>query len=173
MKMSSPVLVVPGLLLLVACRAAAQEAGNLVAVEAPCPASDGFMEIVLSCGILGLLNWAGIIFWGILALPLGILSIAHCAACRTHQLPLVTKLLAVGAVWVFVLGWFGVAQGTIFACTALTTGPYDAGALALSISQAVYAIACALLVCQGYIFFITISLVVAHFKRRKMPMDPQ
>lgn len=144
MRQASRILAVFALLLLVACQATAQEAGHLVATEAPRRVSRGFMEVVLSGGVLGLLNWAGIFFWSMLSLPLGILSIVHCATCRKRQFPLATKVLAVGAVWVFVLGWSGVAQATIFAFSGLATlapGTPDVGALALSISQAVFSMA--------------------------------
>jgi hypothetical protein len=160
-------------MLFVVCRAIAQDTGQLDAVGVPRAASGGFMTVVLSGGILGLLNWAGIFLWGMLAIPLGIVSIVHCANCRLRQLPITTKLLAVGAVWLFVLGWVGVAQGTVFAFSGLATGAPDVSILALSISQSVYSIAGALCVCQFYLFFLLISIVVVHFKHRKMIKDPQ
>jgi hypothetical protein len=151
--------------------AVAQDAGEAVVVEEPYILPGGFMDVVLSGGLLGLLNWAGIFFWAILGLPLGILSIVHCAKLRVRQYPLSTKLLILGVVWLFVLGWVGVAHGIIFVFSMLPCGLPDAGFIgfiALNISQAVFPIAGALAVCQLYLVFLLISMVIVHFKHRKM-----
>ena len=156
---------------LAACNAFAQDSGELVAAEVPPPQSAGFFTVVASGGPLGLLNWVGIFLWAILGIPLGILSIVHCTTSRVRQWPLATKLLVIGGIWLLVLGWGGVAQSTISAFSNIASGPANAGLLALDISQAVYSIARALAVCQCYLFFLLISIVIIHFKHRKLLDD--
>jgi len=168
MKKSSLAIAALWVVLLVVGQGIAQESGEVVAVDASAPRSGGLMNVILSGGVVGILNWAGIFLWGILAFPLGILSAVHCATLRVRQYPLATKLLLVGGVWLFVLGWVGAAQGIIGAFSALACGAADAAVLAMGISQALYSVAAALFVCQHYLFFILISVAIAHFKYRKL-----
>ena len=168
MKKPSLLLVATWLIMVVASRAVAQDVVSMGIATVPAPQSGGFMTVVLSGGPLGLLNWAGIFLWAILALPLGILSIVGCATLRVRQYPLATKLLIVGAVWLFVLGWVGVAQGTTSAFSMLGRGAPDVEVLAFGISQALFSVAGSLAVCQHYLFFIMISMVIIHFKHRKI-----
>jgi hypothetical protein len=159
-------LIVTGLLVVLPILAFAQEAAEPMAASAP--QGGGVFHVIRSGGPVGLLVWAGIIFWAVLALPLGVASVIQCATTRIRQFPLTTKLLAVGGVWLFVLGWVGVAQGTIGAFSSLATSAAAANVMAMGISQAVYSIAGALAVCQHYLFFLLISIVIAHFKHRKL-----
>jgi hypothetical protein len=168
MKKHSLLPAVSCMIMLVACHAGAQDAVQVEAAPVPAYHSGGFMTVVLSGGILDILNWAGIFLWAFLGLPLGILSIVHCATLRVRQYPIATKLLIIGVVWLFVLGWVGVAQGTISAFSMLACGAPDVGVLALNISQAVYSIAGALAVCQHYLFFLLISMAIIHFKHKRM-----
>ena len=156
------------LILLTASPAMAQEAA------AQGPESTSFLGVVFSSGLLGLLNWAGIFLWGLLALPLGILSVIHTTTTRRTQWPLATKLLVVGAVWVFVLGWVGGAQGTMYAFSTLAqleAGAMQQQLMAMSLAHALWSVAGALMVCQVYLFFLLISLVILHFKRRRREAD--
>jgi len=128
-------------------------------------------QIIVACGPIGILIWLGIFSWAIALLPLGILSIVHCSNTRVHQLPLTTKLLIYGIVWLFVLGLFGVAHGGMFAfstlaCTA--AGAAQQAMLAINIAEALYSIAAALSVVQMYLLFLTISIMVVHFRHRKI-----
>lgn len=156
-------LIAAALVLLATTPLFAQEVGTVAA-----PPSPTFFTVMLSSGLIGLLNWAGIFLWAFLTLPLGILSIINCANLRERQYPLATKLLIIGVVWLFILGWGGVAQGTLCAFSDLGRCAPDVGVLALGISQAVYSSAGALAVCQHYLFFLLISIVIIHFKHKTM-----
>ena len=159
------------LVFLAAIPAIAQDSGTVAPEEMAASHSLGLIDVALSSGILGLLNWAGIFLWAVATMPLGILSIVHCATLQTRQWPLATKLLACGGVWVFVLGWTGLAQGSIWAFTTMATASSDTAMLALSIGQAFYSLSGALAVCQFYLLFFVVSIVIAHFKHRKLLKD--
>ena len=160
-----------GTVLLLVCGSAAMGQDGSVGVV-DMPRSGGFMHVVVSGGILGMLNWAGIFFWAAALLPLGTVSVVQCASCDRRQVPLATKLLGIAAAWLFVLGWTGAAQGAIRALSNLATGTPDVGILALNISHALFSVAGALFVCQHYLFFLLISMVVMHFRHRRLQSLP-
>jgi len=131
----------------------------------------GLGSVVMSSGFMGILIWLGMLFWAVAALPLGIVSVIHAATIKTRQLPLATKLLACGGIWVLLLGLLGAVQGAIYSLSTLATMAAGAAAsaiLALNISQALYSVAAALFLCQGYLFLFVISIGVAHFRHRRL-----
>lgn len=171
MKNYRSLYVISCIALFIASVTVAQEAGSLVeTAPVAAPRSISLLYVVFSGGLWGLLNWAGIFLWAILAVPLGILSIVQCINPCNRQYPLATKLIIIGIVWLFILGWVGVAQGVIFAFSSLSSsGAADPAALALCISQSLYSVATALTVCQLHLFFLLPSIVILHFKHKKMP----
>ena len=122
-------------------------------------------------GVLELLPWLGIVLWGVLAVPLGILSIVHSARSRVDRWPLATKLLVVGGVWVFILGLTGLVQELIYAFLSMATAEAGAAAscmLASNIGRALYAMFAALCVCHVHLLFLLISVIVLHRKTRAL-----
>ncbi len=167
------------MLLAIAGCAIAQDAAPLPANAPPGVAVPdvhcgvGFISVVLSGGPLGLSLWLAIFFWAILFLPLGLLSIIHCATARSVRVPLATKLLACGALCVFVLGWLGCAQGLISAFGNMAVmGSALISILAMNISHALYSTAAALSLCHLYLFFFVISLTIVHFKHKRILREP-
>lgn len=175
MKRSWSVVLICATACLVACCLFAQDEGVLVPAneEAVGPSGGGFVDVVHASGPIGILNWAGVLFWAVAALPLGVWSVIRCATVRVARLPIGTKLLLCGGSWVFILGWVGAAQGTIGALSYLATGSADGVVLAYSISQALFSLAAAFTVCQVYMFFILVSVVVHHCRQRKVRRDSQ
>ena len=129
-------------------------------------ASGGFFTIVTSAGPLGLLNWLGIFIWAVIGLPLGIVSMIHCATTRISQTTLALKLLFLGVLSLFFLGCAGGAQGTIASFSHIACGSADTQLLAMSLAQALYSVAVAFSVALFYLFLATISVVVLHFKTK-------
>lgn len=133
-----------------------------------------FRDVVLSGGLLGVLNWGGIFLSAVLGLPLGIASVIHSTKTRTHHFPLSLKLLICGGVWAFLLGLVGTAQGSIYACCTLAqpvssmVGQYT---LFMDIAYALYSLGVSLLVCQCYLLLVAISVVVLHFRHRKLHLE--
>ncbi len=126
------------------------------------------IKVVHSGGMTGLLTWLGLLFWGVLLLPLGILSVVHSATCRTRQWPLAAKGLGLGAAWVFVVGWAGFAQGAIttFFSIAMTSSAAAPHVLADGTSQALFSLAAGLFLCQLYLLFLSVSIILVHFRHR-------
>jgi len=138
-------------------------------------AGPGFLTMEVCGGPVGLPIWFGIFLWIIALLPLGLLSIVHCARLRVDQLPLATKLLICGIVWLFVLGLFGIAHGCIFAFATLsstTAGAAQQAMLALNIAESLYYLFAALIAIQVYLLFLAVSLIIFHSKRRKLLANP-
>jgi hypothetical protein len=136
------------------------------------PSAPGFLRIVMCGGPVAILNWIGILFWAVAAVPLGILSIVHCSRTRVRQLPLATKLLACGGVWLFIIGLVGTVHGSIFAFATLsmTSGAAQSAMLALNIAEALYTLSAALFFVQLYLLLFVISIMVVHFSHRKILM---
>lgn len=158
---------------ILACMAGLASAQSLepAGQEGQAHASYGLVRAIFSTGPFGMLMWLGIVFWSLAAWPLGILSIVHSAMLRRLQTPLATKLLACGMASLLLLGGFGVAQGMMFALHNLATMPAGAAQfamLALNLSTAVWAAVFSLGACLHYIFFISVSVIIIHFKHRKM-----
>lgn len=153
----------------------AEQPGTLLRATAQTP-SGGFLDIVLSGGVYGLLNWAGIFLLGILALPLGVLSIIHSSTSRSPQWPLTTKLLPCVALWLFILGWVGVAQGIIHALSVVCCSSISSALMALvaiNSASALYSFVAALFFFQFYLLSFVVSLMILHFKHRRMSNDSQ
>lgn len=131
------------------------------------------LDIVLRSGPLGMIVWLGILLCNIAVLPLGIAAIGQSVRLRTQSIPLPVKLLCCGFVCLLALGglWFisSVAEITI----RYNSGPGEdstpnvcyVGALANSLR--VPLAGCLISLC-----FLTISVVIIHFKRRKMLAGP-
>jgi hypothetical protein len=142
--------------------------GTDLSIPVPMPQRQGFFHIVMSTGPLGIINWLGIFLWATATLPLAVLSIVHCSSTRSRQFPLATKLLICGAPCVFVLGCAGAAQATIGALGAMAMRSPDVGLLAVNVSQALYSIAGAFVICHVYLLFLAISLIIIHFKHKAL-----
>jgi hypothetical protein len=130
------------------------------------------LTIVFSSGLYGVIIWAGIFLWGILAIPLGILSIVQAAKSRTNQWPFATKLLAGGGVWAFILGLTGFAQGAYYGLYNLANvvaGTAAQATLFVNLAHAHYTLIGALLVCQINLFFFLVSLAILHVRNRNLP----
>ncbi|OGV59521.1 MAG: hypothetical protein A2498_02945 [Lentisphaerae bacterium RIFOXYC12_FULL_60_16] len=162
--------------LFVAVQAVAQESGAPAAVEAavevPPVCSGGFFSVVLSSGCLGVLIWAAIFVWAIALLPLGVLSIVHCATLRSRCWPLTTKVLLCGPVFLFVLGWLGFVQGLIgLGWTMASASSPDIGLLAYNIAQSLFSVSGTLFLIHLYLVVFLISFVIMHFKHKQMDRD--
>lgn len=134
--------------------------------------SMGLFDVIRRSGLPGVLTWAGILLWSLASWPLGIVSIVQSARAQTRQIPLATKLLPCGVLWLIVLGGTGAAQGMFYGFSTLgnmQAGAAQQGMLALNISHALMSLTFALGACLHYVFFITISIIIIHFKRKKMP----
>lgn len=162
MKPNRFLVLLPVFLFVAVGAASAQEAG---------PPTQGmtFLNVIFSSGPVGVLNWLGILGWTAAALPLGILSIVHCSTSRMRQLPLATKLLILGSIWVMVLGLIGCAQGAIYGFMGVAMaegGAAQQALVAMNIAHALYSLLAALHVCQFNLVFLLISMVIRHQKRR-------
>ena len=173
MKRERLCVALPLIVLAAACSGAAQEA---VAAQAGTSAQTmGFWDTLGSSTTVGLLEWMGILGWAAASLPLGILSIVHCARNRIRQLPLATKLLILGSAWVVVLGLAGFSRWAIcgFAASALSeAGAAQQAMLAADLLQSFYPLLVALMVCQLNLLFLLISMVIRHRKRRDIMVGP-
>lgn len=133
--------------------------------------SIGLLGIIMRSGWLGVLTWLGILFWSAASWPLGIVSVIHCGMMKTRQIPLATKLLLLGPVWLLMLAWLGVTQATIYSFFNLATmasGAVQQAFLALNISHGLWSVAFALGGTLHYLFFLTVSMIIIHFKRKKL-----
>ena len=162
------VLLIAALLLPVVALAQVGASAPAAYPEPSAPLRGGFFSVMLSSGPLGLLNWSGIFFGVIAALPLGIMSVIHCATTRVQQAPLALKLLFLGLLSLFFLGCAGGAQGTIASFSHMSHSAADTNVLAMNISQALYSLAGAFTAALFYLFLITISVVTLHFKHKQL-----
>jgi len=138
------------------------------------PSGPGFLTTISDPGPISTLIWLGIILLALASLPLGILSIIHCAKAQTLQWPLSTKLLICGGAWVFVVGLFGAVHGGIIAFATLactTAGAAQKAMLSINIAESLYSIAAALIAVQLYLVFFMISMIIIHFKHRKNSVE--
>ena len=138
--------------------------------EAVASQSVTFFDIIMNSGFIGVIVWFFIFTLTGTGFLLGIWAIISSATVKSKQVPLSIKLLVTGIFLLFFFGLFGAVIGTVdsFAGLATATGPAKDQILALSISQVLYSLAFSLLGCIEYMFFLIMSIIILHYKHKKI-----
>ncbi len=131
--------------------------------------SMSFFDIMFRNGEINTGIWILILSLSGLGFLLGILAIVASVKTKSRQIPLAVKLLPVGLVFVFLLGLLGMTTGIINSFIFLGhPGRVLFHALAFSISHSLYSLSFSLLASIEYILFFAISLIILHFKNKKI-----
>ncbi len=149
--------------------ATAVEAGDTPAAAAAVPARHTmtFLDIVISGGAAVGLLWIVLVLMFMFVLLFGLLSIVSAAMAKTNTAPLTLKLLYLAAATQILAGAAISALGivrTINTVLGPLTGASKARALALSISDSLYAPSLALLGLAPFFFFAVLAMSILHFK---------
>ena len=130
--------------------------------------SISFFQIVQSSGTLGQIIWMIIFTMLPVGIILGIISTVSASIRKTDKMPLSFKWLVIAPFFYFFVGASAVILGIFNATSALETvsGAKKATALAISISNTLYAGVLTVMGILPFLFFIVLSLVIIHLKKR-------
>jgi hypothetical protein len=127
-----------------------------------------FFQIIANSGMPGIISWIAIFILISGGFILGISAIISSAITKKAQIPLPVKLLGIGIGTLLLLGLFCTTTGALGMFAALANANSDARAeiMGLTLSQILYALSFSILGCFEYIFFLTISVIILHFRQK-------
>jgi len=149
---------------------AAFGAGDAEAVQAS--PSISLFEIIASGGIVSIVAWTALSWAFPLSLLLGVASSISSTMSKKPESPLTFKLLLLAAAFnIFVATVnisFEMSTALKFATARNAIGAAKQRVLALTISDALYTAAFALLATLAYLFFIAIASITSHFAKKRL-----
>jgi len=144
----------------------AQDAESVLPPPAYKPTS--LYDIIINSGYIGIMIWIFIFLLIVTGLIIGPLAIIQSQKSKQKITPLSFKLLLAGIGFLYIFALLETTLGVIYSLNTYSIFYTSPQLLALSLSQRFYCLAFGLCGCIEYMLFLTISLIILHFKHKKL-----
>lgn len=131
-----------------------------------------FFDVIACSGGFSIIAWIAIFTMWPVAFVLGLISLVASSSREKNITPLPFKILIIFTVIYLFIGALGAINESLASIESIGyVGSDKARLLALSISNSLYILAFTLLGMIPFLFFISVSVIVLHFRQLQLTVD--